>query len=111
MVGALSVPILGYFVEKVEKKSYLIILTSFFFFATYFIMFYLETNELLREEEWIRWVPVSTMGLGIGLFCTAIIPTLPMIVNPKILGTAFGLMEMMQNLALGVFPLLIGEIR
>jgi hypothetical protein len=40
VVGALSVPILGYFVDKVEKKSYLIILTSFFFFFTYFIMFY-----------------------------------------------------------------------
>jgi MFS family permease len=111
VVGALSVPILGYFVEKVNKKSYLIILTTFFFFVTYFIMFYVETNENLREEEWIRWVPVTTMGLGIGLFCTVIIPTLPMIVNPKLLGTAFGLMEMMQNLALGIFPLLIGEIR
>jgi hypothetical protein len=40
VAGALSVPILGYFVDKVEKKSYLIILTSFFFFLTYFIMFY-----------------------------------------------------------------------
>ena len=51
------------------------------------------------------------MGLGIGLFCTVIIPTLPMTVNPKLLGTAFGLMEVMQNLALGVFPILIGAIR
>ncbi len=51
------------------------------------------------------------MGIGIGLFCTVIIPTLPMIVNPKLLGTAFGLMEMLQNLALGVFPLIIGAIR
>lgn len=49
VVGALSVPILGYFVEKVNKKSYLIILTTFFFFVTYFIMFYVETNKQLRE--------------------------------------------------------------
>lgn len=48
------------------------------------------------------------MGISIGLFCSVIIPTLPMIVNPKLLGTAFGLMEMMQNLALGAFPLIIG---
>lgn len=111
VVGALLVPILGYFVEKVEKKSYLIILTSFFFFLSYFSMFYTETNEELRKEEWIRWVPVTLMGFAIGLFCTVIIPTLPMIVNPKLLGTAFGLMEMMQNLVLGVFPILIGALR
>jgi len=51
------------------------------------------------------------MGIGIGLFCAVIIPTLPMIVNPKLLGTAFGLMEMLQNLFLGIFPIVIGEIR
>ena len=51
------------------------------------------------------------MGIGIGLFCSVIIPTLPMIVTPKLLGTAFGLMEMLQNLALGIFPLIIGAIR
>lgn len=65
----------------------------------------------MRKEEWIRWVPVSTMGIGVALFCTVIIPTLPMIVNPKLLGTAFGIMEVLMNLALGVFPLIIGEIR
>lgn len=65
----------------------------------------------MRAEEWIRWVPVSFMGIGIGMFCTVIIPTLPMIVNPNLLGTAFGLMEMLQNLALGLFPIIIGEIR
>jgi hypothetical protein len=74
-------------------------------------MFYVETDQALRAEEWIRWVPVTFMGMGIGMFCTVIIPTLPMIVNPKLLGTAFGLMEMLQNLALGIFPLVIGEIR
>jgi hypothetical protein len=51
------------------------------------------------------------MGIGVALFCTVIIPTLPMIVNPKLLGTAFGIMEVLMNLALGVFPLIIGEIR
>jgi hypothetical protein len=40
MLGALLVPPLGYFAEKVEKKSYLIILNSFFFFLTYLIMLY-----------------------------------------------------------------------
>lgn len=34
-----------------------------------------------------------------------------MICPPELLGTGFGMMEMLQNLALGVFPLLAGFIR
>ncbi len=34
-----------------------------------------------------------------------------MICPPQLLGTGFGMMEMVQNLALGLFPLLAGIIR
>jgi len=34
-----------------------------------------------------------------------------MLVPPKLLGTGFGIMEMLQNLALGVFPLVSGFLR
>lgn len=34
-----------------------------------------------------------------------------MICPPELLGTGFGMMEMLQNLALGLFPLLAGAIR
>ena len=40
VVGALLVPILGLLVDKVKHKSYLIMLTSFFFCATYLVMFF-----------------------------------------------------------------------
>jgi MFS family permease len=59
----------------------------------------------------VRWIPVSLLGISIAMFSTVVIPTMPMIVNPRLLGTAFGLMEVMQNIAIGVFPLIIGELR
>lgn len=34
-----------------------------------------------------------------------------MLISPKLLGTGFGLMEMLQNLALGVFPLIGGALQ
>lgn len=45
------------------------------------------------------------------IFCTVIVPTVPMLVKPSLLGTGFGIMEMIQNLALGAFPLIAGLIR
>lgn len=74
-------------------------------------MMYTETNLSWRESEFVRWLPVTFLGIGTGMFCSIVVPTLPMIVDPKLLGTAFGLMEMMQNLALGAFPLITGAIR
>jgi hypothetical protein len=34
-----------------------------------------------------------------------------MIVKPSLLGTGLGIMEVVQNLALGLFPLIAGAIR
>lgn len=86
-------------------------ITVLFFWLSYVFMIIIEASVSLREAVWVRWLPVSCLGIGIGLFCSVVVPTLPMIVNPKLLGTAFGLMEMLQNLALGLFPLIIGAIR
>jgi MFS family permease len=111
VVSALLVPPLGYFAEKVRRRSYLIIINSFFFFLTYLCMLFFETNSHLRGEEFIRWIPVTLMGVGIGMFCSVIVPTLPMLISDKQLGTAFGLMEILMNLFLGLVPLIIGAIR
>ena len=86
-------------------------LTAVFFWLTYVSMMLTETSVELRSSELMTWVPVCFLGIGTGMFCSILVPTLPMIINHKLLGTAFGLMEMLQNLALGVFPLIIGAIR
>ncbi len=54
---------------------------------------------------------INNLGICCALFCTAIVPSVPMIVESRLFGTAFGLMEMLQNLALATFPLIAGAIR
>ena len=51
------------------------------------------------------------LGICCAVYSTAIVPSVPMLVDRKLLGTAFGLMEMLQNLALGTFPLIAATIR
>jgi hypothetical protein len=74
-------------------------------------MMFIEATESLRSTEFVRWVPSFLLGICIAIFCAIIVPTVPMLVQPKLLGTAFGIMEMLQNLALGVFPLIGGALR
>jgi hypothetical protein len=56
-------------------------------------------------------MPSFLLGICIAIFCAIIVPTVPMLVPPKLLGTGFGIMEMLQNLALGVFPIIGGALQ
>ena len=51
------------------------------------------------------------LGICVAIFCTIVVPTVPMLVKPKLLGTGFGIMEMIQNLGLATFPIIAGAIR
>ena len=74
-------------------------------------MMVMESTEVMKESSFVRWVPSFLLGICIAIFCAIIVPTVPMLISPKLLGTGFGIMEMLQNLALGIFPLLGGALR
>jgi MFS family permease len=111
LVSSVLVPIMGYGVDKVGRRSIVLIASTGFILATYGFMMALETNVWLRTEEWVRWVPSALLGGCIAIFCTVIVPTVPMLVKPSLLGTSLGIMEVVQNFALGLFPLIAGWIR
>lgn len=104
-------PFLGYAVDKVGRRSIVLIFSCGFILLTYIFMMYLETSADMRSIEWLRWMPTALLGVCIAIFCTVIVPTVPMLVKPSLLGTGLGIMEVVQNLALGLFPLIAGAIR
>lgn len=110
-VSSLFVIILGYMVDKVKKRSYLIIASCCFYTFTYLFMMFTESTKAMRTTGFVAWMPSFLLGICIAIFCTIIVPTIPMLVPPKLMGTGFGIMEMLQNLALGAFPLLGGYLR
>jgi nitrate/nitrite transporter NarK len=61
-----------------------------------------------------HWNPIPSMmvlGAAFVLVPAALWPSVPMVVEEKRVGTAFGLMTAIQNLGLGLFPLLNGRLR
>jgi MFS family permease len=74
-------------------------------------MMFTESTEAMRNSEFVRWLPSFLLGICITIFCAIIVPTVPMLIKPQLLGTGFGIMEMLQNLALAVFPLVGGALR
>jgi predicted MFS family arabinose efflux permease len=51
------------------------------------------------------------LGFAFVLVPAAMWPSVPLIVRPERVGTAFGLMTAIQNIGLGLFPLLNGMLR
>jgi MFS family permease len=47
-VSSLFVPIMGYFVDKIGRRSIVLIFSCFFYTFTYLFMMFLEANILLR---------------------------------------------------------------
>ena len=111
VVSSLLVVPLGFITEKFKNRGYVLIASCGFITATYAFMIFTETDVTLRGSTFVPWIPVFLLGVCIAIFCAIIVPTVPMVVPPELLGSGFGMMEMLQNLALCVFPLLAGVIR
>jgi MFS family permease len=55
--------------------------------------------------------PMILLGFAFVLVPAALWPSVPLIVKSNRVGTAFGLMTAIQNIGLGLFPLLNGLLR
>ena len=91
-VSSLFVIILGYIVDRIQKRSYALIGSCFFFTLTYLFMMVTESTEVMKESSIVRWIPSFLLGICIAIFCAIIVPTVPMLISPKLLGTGFGIM-------------------
>lgn len=56
-------------------------------------------------------IPMIVLGLSFSLVPAALWPAVPRLVKEKQLGTAYGVIAMIQNIGLALFPLLSGQIR
>lgn len=56
-------------------------------------------------------VPLVFMGIGYSIYAAAMWPSMPYIVPMKQLGTAYGLITMLQNIGLSLFPLIVAALR
>ena len=96
MIGT---PLFGLFIDWKGKRASLMILGSLMIVPVYLLMVYTPIHPLIL---------MSVMGLAFSLVPAAMWPSIALIVEEKKLGTAYGLMTMIQNIGLAGFNLLIG---
>jgi MFS family permease len=92
-------PLFGLFVDRVGKRSLLMMLGSLLLIPVYLIMAYTKIS---------LYVPMAMMGIAFSLIPSVMWASVAYIVDPGKMGTAYGLMTMIQNIGLFGLNLLIG---
>lgn len=92
-------PLFGLLADKIGKRSLLMMFGSILLVPVYLIMAYSDIHLL---------VPMALMGVSFSLIPAVMWPSVALIVDQSKLGTAYGLMTMIQNIGLAGFNLLIG---
>lgn len=99
---------LGYAIDKIGFKRYFII-TAFviYIIAQSFILIYPQCKPI--QENW-SVIGLIVLGLGYSFYGNCIVPTIPLVIDKKITGTAFGIMQMVENIGLAFLPLIGGSL-
>ena len=95
-------PFAGSLVDRIGKRATLMVAGSLMLIPAHLVM------------GITHWSPIPSMivlGAAFVLVPAAMWPSVPLVVEEKRVGTAFGLMTAIQNLGLGLFPYLNGKLR
>jgi len=92
-------PVFGLFVDKLGHRALLMMLGSMLLIPVYLMMGYTHIS---------LYVPMAMMGVAFSLIPAVMWPSVAYIVGQSKLGTAYGLMTMIQNIGLFGLNLLVG---
>jgi len=99
LFAMICTPLFGLLVDRVGKRSLFMMIGSLLLVPVYVMMAYTHVSLL---------VPMALMGIAFSLIPAVMWPSVAYIVEQSKLGTALGLMTMIQNIGLAGFNLLIG---
>ncbi|MCK5572762.1 MAG: MFS transporter, partial [Bacteroidetes bacterium] len=99
MIALVATPLFGYLVDRVGKRALFMMGGSLLLLPVYGMMAYTEIS---------LYVPMAMMGVSFSLIPAVMWPSVAYIVRHERLGTAYGVMTMIQNIGLAGFNLLIG---
>ena len=99
LFAMIATPLFGLLVDKVGRRAQFMMYGSLLIIPVYLMMAYTQLS---------LYIPMAMMGIAFSLIPGVMWPSVAYIVDQSKLGTAFGLMTMIQNIGLAGFNLLIG---
>jgi MFS family permease len=101
LAAIFATPAFGLLVDRVARRS-------FFMFAGSLLL--LAVFPTLMYTEWNLWISTALIGVAFSLVPAVLWPAVAYLVEEQRLGTAYGLMTMIQNIGLTAFNLGAGAL-
>jgi len=99
LFAMIATPLFGLLVDRIGRRALFMMFGSLVLIPVYLMMAYTHVN---------LYIPMAMMGVAFSLIPAIMWPSVAYIVDQSKLGTAYGLMTMIQNIGLFGFNLLIG---
>ncbi len=94
-------PLFGLLSDYIGKRSLLMMFGSLLLIPVYLLMNYTHVS---------LYIPMALMGISFSLIPAVMWPSVAIIIDESKLGTAYGLMTLIQNIGLAGFNFLIGAV-
>ena len=112
LLAVLITPILGSYVDHKGKAASMLVLGSLLLIACHltfaFVLPAFRGNTI--GGIIIAYITILVLGASFSLVPASLWPSVPKLVEPKIIGSAYALIFWIQNIGLWLFPLLIGKV-
>ncbi len=112
LLAVLITPILGSYVDHKGKAATMLILGSLlliFCHLTFAFVLPLFENSAVGGIA-IAYITILVLGSSFSLVPASLWPSVPKLVDAKVIGSAYALIFWIQNIGLWLFPLLIGKV-
>lgn len=101
LAAIFATPAFGWLVDRVGRRALFMVFGSLLLPLSFFI---------LIATDWSLWITTVLIGISFSLIPAVLWPSVAYLVDARRLGTAYGLMFMLQNLGLTLGNLVAGRI-
>jgi MFS family permease len=109
LISAAIAPCLGICVDKVGKRGILVVISSLLVVVSCLLTAYLIRLNY-TSENYTCLIPLILLGLAYSIYASSLWPSIPLVVKPFMLGTAFGLVTSVQQIGLTIAPYVVGVL-
>lgn len=107
LISAFTSPFLGLMIDKIGRRALIIIISSVILISAFLISMLLNPCDQCYSEVY----PLILVGVGYSIYAAAIWGSVPYVVTPQTVGTAFGICTAIQNIGLTIAPTIVGYIK
>jgi MFS family permease len=101
-------PILGFVIDRVGKRALFVMISSVISFVSCVYTAFMKTETTQGVQDWAVLAPLIALGFAYSIYASALWGSIPYAVNPKTIGSAFGLTTALQNAGLTLSPFITG---